>query len=275
MKLASVTVIYNTKVDELSVNLASYADNVDLLLLWDNSPNPVDLSEIVARWPQRVLVQEGKNVGLGEAYNRAADIARQHGCTHLMTMDQDTIFEDFAEFRRWTENQADNILHCKVNDYRNTDNETETMTVWCQSATVFPFAMLDKIGLFRADYFIGMIDAEIGLRAASHGYEVLQYNGTNARHNVAPPLTYNFLGHSFYHYNYPPFRHYYESRNRILIAKEYPADFERNYIPQFILGRIRLIFKVTVSEKNKFKKAAAIISGVFQGLRNKTKPYRQ
>lgn len=274
MKLASVTVLYNTTAKELLSNLDSYASSVDLLILWDNSPCPIDLHEIIHRWPETIVVQEHKNVGLGEAYNRAIDIAKQHGCTHLMTMDQDTAFIDFAKFRHWAKNQPDNILHCQVGGHHNTGAETEPMTIWCQSATIFPLAMLDKIGVFRADYFIGMIDAEIGLRAIHHGYRVMQYNGTDARHNINPPQTHKLLGHTFYHYNYPPFRHYYESRNRILIAKEYPSDFDRHYIRRFLLSRLRLILKIVFFEKNRFNKIAAVVSGIHYGLRRKTRQYK-
>jgi rhamnosyltransferase len=274
MKLASVTVLYNSSVDDLLPNISSYADMVDLLILWDNSPNPIDLRNLIARWPKSIFVQEGKNVGLGEAYNCAIEIAHQHGCTHLMTMDQDTAFLDFAKFRQWTESQPDNILHCQVGGYHNTREEIELMTIWCQSATIFPLAMFDKIGFFRADYFIGMIDAEIGLRAAHNGYDVMQYNGTDALHNVNPPQTHKLLDHTFYLYNYPPFRHYYESRNRILIAKEYPEDFDSHYIQGFLLARLRLIFKVILFEKNRLRKVFAIVSGTYQGLCGKTKPYK-
>lgn len=269
MKLASITVLYNSSVNGILPNLCSYADGVDLLILWDNSPKPIDLRAIVKRWPKVLLKQEGKNVGLGEAYNQAIKIARQYGCTHLMTMDQDTSFLDFSKFRYWAENQPDNILHCQVGGYHNTDNETEIMSVWCQSATIFPLAMLDKIGFFRADYFIGMVDAEMGLRAARGGYYVVQYNGTNATHNLSKPVTRKLFGHAVYLYNYPPFRHYYESRNRILIAKEYQEDFDRQYIWRFLINRIRLIVKVAIFEKSSLKKIIAILSGIYNGLNNK------
>ena len=273
MKLASVTVLYNTNLDELKVNLDSYANRVDLLVLWDNSVVPLDLRWVTHHWSKAILVQHGRNVGLGEAYNQAIEIARQHNCTHLMTMDQDTAFLDFVKFRSWAETQPDNILHCQVGGYHNTDNETETMNVWCQSATIFSLAMLDKIGHFRADYFIGMVDAEIGLRAAHKGYCVMQYNGTDAKHNLSEPITQKIMGHSVFLYNYPPFRHYYESRNRILIAKDYPDDFDRHYIRSFLLNRIRLIVKVTLFEKKRFRKVSAIISGSYQGLRERAKPF--
>lgn len=273
MKLASVTVLYNTTEEELLDNLVSYADLVDVLILWDNTPSPNDLERIVQRWSATILIQNGENVGLGDAYNRAYDIAKRYDCTHLMTMDQDTKFIDFGKFRKWAENQSDNILHCQVGGYHNSDNETEVMDVWCQSATIFPLAMLDKIGLFRSDYFIGMIDAEIGLRAAHAGYCVIQYNGTNAQHNLTQPATGKLFGHTVHLYNYSPFRHYYESRNRILIAKEYPSDFDKRYISRFVIARLKLIVKILLFENNKACKTGAIISGTFNGLLKKAVPY--
>lgn len=37
MKLAAITLAYNSDLDDLCLNIASYADSVDLLILWDNS----------------------------------------------------------------------------------------------------------------------------------------------------------------------------------------------------------------------------------------------
>ena len=275
MKLASVTVTYNSNPDSLFSNIDTYFDNVDLPIIWDNSPTLSFADAIIKKYPNTIILHDGQNHGLGEAYNEASRIAQQHGCTHIMTMDQDTEFDDFTKYRRWAEAQDCNILHCKVNDYHTTDNETESMETWCQSTSIFPISMLQQIGSFRSDYFIGMVDAEIGLRAAQYGYSVIQYNHVNAKHNVTPPTTRILLGHSIPLHNYPPFRHYYESRNRILIAKEYPNEFPAPYIRSFIFARLKLIIKITLFEKDAIKKISAIIRGTYNGLRCNTSPYKK
>ena len=71
-----------------------------------------------------------------------------------------------------------------------------------------------------------------------------------------------------------PFRHYYESRNRILIAKEYPSDFDKRYISRFVIARLKLIVKVVIFESDKMRKTVAIISGTFRGLHGQIIPYK-
>jgi rhamnosyltransferase len=276
MRLSSVTVTYNPDSAKLISYLESYLDEVDFPIVWDNTPGGCDLSSLVERWSHITIVQQGENEGLGAAYNRALEMAQQQGCTHLMTMDQDSKFIHFSLFRHWAEQQQDNILHAQVGGYHSTDQEVEYPSVWCQSATIFPLAMMEKIGAFREDYFIGMIDAEIGLRALHNGYQIVQFNGVDVVHNYNEDANndlYTFWGHKISIPSYPPFRHYYESRNRILITKEYPSDFDRYYIHRFLFARLRLILKVILFEENRFRKISAIVSGVYYGLRGKTKMY--
>ena len=103
MKLAAITISYRSDVKELSRNIASYIEDVDIIVLWDNSEPPLDLSEIRSQYPQIVIHQDGINYGLPKAYNWAIDYAEKHGCTHLMTMDQDSLFPQFDKYRRWIE----------------------------------------------------------------------------------------------------------------------------------------------------------------------------
>jgi rhamnosyltransferase len=258
--------------------MESYLDEVDFPIVWDNTPGGCDLSSLVERWPHITIVQQGENVGLGAAYNRALEMAQQQGCTHLMTMDQDTKFIHFSLFRLWAGQQQDNILHAQVGGYHRTDQEVEYPLIWCQSATIFPIAMMEKIGPFREDFFIGMIDAEIGLRALHNGYQIIQFNGVDVIHNVDVDSNvdlHTIIGHRISVPSYPPFRHYYESRNRILIAREYPSDFDSHYIHRFLFARLRLILKIILFERNRFRKISAIVSGLYYGLQGKTRMYNR
>lgn len=94
MRLLAVVVLYHPGKD-LAGNINSYLPQVDRLLLWDNTPGggkeQLPLSGVTH--PERLEYRGcGRNVGIGVALNDAVAYAREHGYTHLLTLDQDSYF---------------------------------------------------------------------------------------------------------------------------------------------------------------------------------------
>lgn len=94
MRLLAVVVLYHPGKD-LTGNINSYLPQVDRLLLWDNTPGggkeQLPLSGVTH--PERLEYRGcGRNVGIGTALNDAVAYAREHGYTHLLTLDQDSYF---------------------------------------------------------------------------------------------------------------------------------------------------------------------------------------
>lgn len=274
MKLASVTVAYHPDIEQLRHNLASYAKEVEVLMLWDNSENPLDLSELKSEFPHLVVHQDGVNHGLPKPYNWAIDYAMALECTHLMTMDQDSCFEDFLGYRHWVETSNHTGISAIVtNPTQRETRESSIITCAGQSASIFPLAMLKEVGPFREDLFIGMVDAEICLRAQEKGYTIIQYNGSGLIHTVGSQRKVKFLGHSVMVSDYNPLRHYYDSRNRILLWHEFPYDYNFKGKLRYLLSRIKVAVKILLFEKNKKAKISAIVRGTYYGLHNQTFPF--
>jgi rhamnosyltransferase len=275
MILAAIVVTYHPDINQVKKNIASFADNVDSLMLWDNSEYVVDFSPIQQQYPNIILLHSGSNQGLPIAYNRALNIATEKGCTHLMTMDQDSFFEDFPEYQRQLKalrNPSVGIFSCPVNN-----NPTEAgyiNTTVCQSGSVYTIKMLNAIDGFRNNLFIGMVDAEICLRAMEKGYKIYQTTGSNLIHHVGSGRVVKFLGHSIAVSDYSPLRHYYDSRNRILLWHEFPNDFTLGNKFKHLWSRVKVATKIALFEQDKAAKISAILSGTWNGLRNKTKAYQ-
>lgn len=274
MKLAAVIVTYHPNIQEVKHNIETFVNDVDLLIVWDNSTAHVDLNYTKQLYPNILLYQDGENIGLSKAYNNAIQIAQNHGCTHIMTMDQDSTFENFAEYRRQIESFSDpavGIFTCPVNNDIETNGYRETTV--CQSSSVYTLEMLDSIGGFREDFFIGMVDAEMSLRAMERGYRIYQITGCNLIHHIGSGRKKKILGHQVEVSDYSPLRHYYDSRNRILMWHEFPYDCSTKHKLQHIWSRFKLIIKILLFEKQPWGKAHAIVRGTINGLLNKAKPY--
>lgn len=276
MKLATIVIAYNPNLDELRQNIASYAGLSDIFILWDNSEKPLDLSNIKADYPNAVIHQDGVNHGLPRAYNWAIKYAEEHGCTHLMTMDQDSRFERFHDYYQWVAKKGHNgISSCAINQDQPAKEEYTIINDSAQSSSIFPLSMIKELGPFREDLFISMVDAEMCLRAQEKGYKTLQYIGSNLIHHIGSGRKIHILNRTITVSDYNALRHYYDSRNRILMWHEFPYDMRTRNKIKHLLGRLKIIAKVFFFETDKKDKIRAIIIGTWYGLCNKTVPYRK
>lgn len=276
MKLATIVIAYNPNLDELRQNIVSYAGLSDIFILWDNSEKPFDLSNIKVDYPNAVIHQDGINHGLPRAYNWAIKYAEEHGCTHLMTMDQDSRFERFHDYYQWVAKKGHNgISSCAINQDQPAKEEYTIINDSAQSSSIFPLSMIKELGPFREDLFISMVDAEMCLRAQEKGYKTLQYNGSNLIHHIGSGRKIHILNRTVTVSDYNALRHYYDSRNRILMWHEFPYDMKTRNKIKHLLGRLKIIAKVFFFETDKKDKIRAIIIGTWYGLCNKTVPYRK
>lgn len=274
MKLAAIIVTYRPDLHEVEQNVATFAENVDMLMVWDNSETPADFHHLEQLYPNIILHQEGRNIGLAEAYNKAISTARDNGCSHLMTMDQDSTFENFKEYRHQLEAFTDStvgIFTCPINN--DTDKPGYRDTAVCQSGSTYTMEMLHQIGGFREDLFIGMVDAEMSLRALEKGYRIYQIANCNLIQHVGSGRKARLLGKEISVSDYSPLRHYYDSRNRILLWYEFPYDFSPWHKLHFLWSRLKLMIKIILFENNKLPKTKAILLGTWYGFRNLPKPY--
>lgn len=256
--------------------MQAYANQVELSILWDNTPNaPNDWSELKHLLPNTVIIAEGKNIGLAAAYNRGIELALQQGCSHIMTMDQDSLFQNFDTFRRESELNIENhgLTAPLTNMSGFRGREGKVVPHVGQSGCIFSLDMIQKIGPFREDFFIGMVDVEIQLRAEEKGFSILQIGGCNLIHHIGSGRKVKLLNREIEVSDYSPMRHYYDSRNRILMWKEFPYDCDMKFRLHYFRGRLSVIAKIILFENHKWKKITAIFRGLFNGLFNRVIPY--
>lgn len=271
MRLATVVVTYYPVISSVISNILSYINHTEILVVWNNSEYDVnDWADLHTCSKQLFICGTGANVGLGKAYNKAFEIAVENECTHLMTMDQDTSFVDFLNYRKAVESLQEFDFFCPT--LNKGDNPIE-VTMALQSGSIYSVKMLKKIGLFREDFFIGMIDAEISLRALANGFGIKQIGDCGLIHHIGSGRTITFLNHKVILSDYNALRHYYDSRNRILMWYEFPNDFDFAGKFHFFISRLKLIVKVLLFEDKKKSKIVAIIKGTWYGIKNELKAY--
>lgn len=277
MKIASIVVTYCPNVSEVVKNTMSYANECDLVIVWDNTPGATnDWSALNSLGDKLRVCANGTNVGLASAYNKGVEMSLKHGCSHLMTMDQDSCFEDFSVLKQYVadyKGQEYGMFCPPINNPNVPKGNVCVLNDSAQSGCIFSLEMIKDVGRFRDEFFIGMVDVEMQLKAAEKGYKVAQIGGCNLVHQIGSCRMVKKFGRSFQVSDYSPLRHYYDSRNRILMWKEFPYDYSFQLKMRHFRNRLSVCVRVILAEDNKLKKVWAIARGSFCGLLGIAKPY--
>lgn len=261
MKLACVVVLYHPS-EEVENNIRTYLPQVDCILKWDNTPH---------------------NVGIGAALNEGIRMARAQGCTHLMTMDQDSSFlpgemtRYRAKVEQWEEEHQGQTAVFSTNYYLRSQHTTlypeETsivqVTSAMTSASIYPLELFERLGLFREDLFVWGIDCEFCWRAARQGIPTLCFRDILLQHEFGyQKKKHRLLGREVFPNEYPPARTYYNVRNGIVLYRTYPDYLNLKAHLHYHLWK-RIVF-VLLYEQQKLAKLKALWKGYWDGRRGKT-----
>lgn len=275
-KILGVTVIYYPNI-ELTDNIKSYLDELDCLIIWDNTPDKDNLS-LIPRSDKIIRLGENKNVGIGRALNVASDYGITNGFTHLLTMDQDSFFQgnscrNYIESIVNYDSKAIFSTNYIMNGKKKYDEESglKKVDLCMTSGSVYPIAILQEIGLFREDFFIDGIDTEICLRAILHNIPTLADTKVKLIHNLGDGVQKSLLGRPYITRNYSKTRLYYIYRNSVVLKRLY-GKVKNQAIKQLFNTKLsfHILFIVYIKhiilfEKQKVPKVKAVLKGIIHG----------
>jgi len=278
MKIDSVVVLYNPE-EIILKNILSYISFIDKLYIVDNSDvKKYDLIEkIVAVSPKCNYVDNYGNKGIAHALNVGVKLAIENGADWLLTMDQDSSFNNndlqkiIEELHAINDNEIAILSpsHYKDEQKLNPFYNTITMT----SGNFINLDILHKIGSFDENLFIDSVDTEFCLRIYANNYKIKRLPLIILEHNLGEIRKYNFLGLKFSPTNHNKIRRYYIIRNRFYVWEKY-----KNIYPDFIkwekLATLKEIIKIILFEKDKLSKIRFSIKGYLDFKKNKFGKYK-
>jgi len=263
--LAAVVTFYNPTDDDIK-NIDTYIDDVDKLYIIDNTEGESNINRI----PSNKKIDyrfKNDNVGVATALNIGAEEALKDGFKYLLTMDQDTSFND-------------NTLKVLKEDLQNIDmSKIAILTPWhatklrldkpvkrfdlpddvMTSANILNLDIWQELGGFKDWLFIDGVDIEYCLNIISHGYYILRDNSVEVEHNLGD-LFYRKIGHHmFLCTNHSPIRRYYIMRNYHYILDMY-RGFNPGYCYSLVSQKHNMV-GVLLFEKKKIKKIKMYLKG--------------
>jgi rhamnosyltransferase len=239
--VAAALVVFHPSEPTVTRALAALAQQTDHILVITNDSLPLPCA-----LPERAtIIDPGRNLGLGAAYNLATGWARERGASHLLLLDQDSVpapgmvaalLEAFsrpgpiaAAGPLWRDARTgeDGFFvrggHFGPRRYRPAAGDIVAVDFLISSGSLIALEALAAIGPFDETLFIDHVDTDWSLRARAKGYAL--YGVADARLDHAlgeAPVSLPFgLGPLFL---YPPERNYYRLRNSLLLLR-------RPYVP--------------------------------------------
>ena len=123
-----------------------------------------------------------------------------------------------------------------------------------------------NIGLPDASYFIAADDVEYCMRAQHAGHKIFICGQSQIEHPKSDRYEFNFLGKKITCLNLVAWKRYYDTRNRLLIAKKYYGfKLYTQTIPSLILR----LFIALNTDNNSLKQLKAFFAGFYDGVFNK------
>lgn len=217
-------------------NIETYIAYIDKLYIIDNTncPDTNLHKELENRFGKTELLSYGKNLGIAAALNLAIKKGLACGYEWLLTMDQDSFFDDIQAkkfFASLTTIEKKTVAIVSPAHQKNTDDNNtciyvrkdEVMT----SGNLLNLSLTKKIGLFNEDLFIDSVDHDYCLRTNLAGFYVLQATNCFIQHQVGNCFSGSFLfgmkKKSFLIHS--PKRMYFIIRNGQYIINKYQKDF--------------------------------------------------
>lgn len=232
------------------------------------------------------VISNDRNEGIARALNKGVRWAASHGYPWALTLDQDTVVgrdmvESLADvFRRHPSppqlavigsNYRDKItgkLLCKELAGTNNSRGREMITVLTSGSLVSVHAF-QIIGGFRSEFFIDNVDHEYCLRARTHGFLIAMTAKPVMEHGIGAMTEHRFLWKKIGTSDHAPVRHYFMTRNTLILAREYLRK-EPRWILGYLWAWVKLVVLVCLFEKNRMSKMKNVARGCVDGVLNRT-----
>lgn len=263
MVINGVVVLYNPD-ETIFKNISSYINSIDKLYVIDNSENKnMDIIKKIKIFSDKCeYIDNNGNQGIANALNVGAHLAIEDEAHWLLTMDQDSRFEnnDIKELIDFTKNNDTtqigivSPMHSEneVNNFESNFSTYIAMT----SGNLLNLNIYQKIGGFEEKLFIDSVDIEYCLKLYKNNFFLQRIKKIILNHNLGNIQKKRF--YSVTNHNY--IRRYYITRNRLYIWEKY-KEILPEYIKYEKYATLKEVVKIILGEKDKFKKLKMIYKG--------------
>jgi rhamnosyltransferase len=276
-KLAGVVILYNPDSRKTFDNILTYSSHLSKLYILDNSEIFSNEWEFLAKkiGDHVEYIFYGENEGIAKRLNIAAEKASKDGHDYLLTMDQDSSFDN-GYFDKYL-NEINDCKIDKVGQYgvnfmpKFTAIQTEPQIVLSliTSGSIIDLSVFKIIGGYNESLFIDFVDAEYSYRVNFKGYKVVRFSNVILNHQIGERV----MGRSFKNLKitpriiHSPIRVYYIIRNGLFLIFKFKTLTKKERLDLFF--NLKILKNNYLYHPNLSKVYFYTLVGIFDFLRNK------
>ena len=271
---------------------------VGMTVIVDNGSSEAErgMLQEAASDPNIDLILNGGNLGLARALNIGVQRAAALGYSWVLLLDQDTrveldmvrtlsaIHASFPDrehlavlgsnFSDATERTNEAAGHDSPGEHwgEHWDEHWDEVERVITSGSLLPVASYLAVGPFRDEFFIDYVDEEYCLRAKAKGYRIIKSRKHLMSHAIGSPTAHRMFGTSKWTTNHGPDRRYYIARNNTVLLREYGNYRGGMWAWKSLRRCLRQCKRIALYEQMKTRKIAAVIHGLWDGIRGNMGP---
>ncbi len=232
--IGAVVVLYNPDKNYIK-NINTYLYHVSLLVIVDNSEIPdYSVYKLLEHNNHVKFIINKENTGISKAINDGVKLAVKEGIEWVLTMDQDSFFENnmiesyLSELNEISNNKKvaviGPVLEKKSEEFIPT--KIKEVTSLITSGSLINTSIFSEIGGYNEKLFIDEVDHEYCYRIKMLGYSVLQLENILLNHTLGRQHPVKTLsGEKKIKTFHSPVRLYYIVRNCCFIISTYKKQF--------------------------------------------------
>jgi rhamnosyltransferase len=248
--IAACVILYNPD-QSVEQNILSYINFVGKVYVIDNTETKDERNGFsLGNESKLAFIQDGKNEGIAKRLNEACTLAKHQGFEYLLTMDQDSYFDEssighyFQCIEKFDKRKEVSVFGV---NYEN-QNQKEScdfikVNFLITSGSIINLNSYKQIGEFDENLFIDFVDTEYCFKSIKKGYTIIKFPGIFMRHEIGTVSQQR----SFKNLKTSPrsihsvLRLYYMTRNLFYLNDKYKHDFKKelDYHRKDLINRIK------------------------------------
>lgn len=275
-RLLGVVTLYNLDSKEAADNIKRYLADLDILIIWDNSPLEKNLKANVLTFlgnlAEKVMWHgDGSNMCIAPAINFAKKFAKEKGFDLLLVMDQDSRWENFSDYRKEVEalyrkNAMVFAPYVEGCDKFEITSPQQKRLLFINSGTIIPIEILEAIGDIDEKAFpLDALDYDIALSVREKGYDAVCLTNHKLLHTLGQPQR---MGPFKLHTNnYNSVRVYSIVRSHVICYRKHCAhateEYRKHFYKEFVFYNL---LRILLAEPEKASRLKAYVKGLVSGL---------
>ena len=268
MKILSIVVTYYPEKTLLERNVNAFIDDVEKVLVWENTPDHEKEQYRFLFGDKIEYCGDGIN-SISKALNYGWQYAKREGYDYLLTMDQDSVFDNFKTYKKHVEEHPliFNAIYSPLiwAEGRDTSHNTSKIVDWAiTSGMLIPISVLNRIGGYDERFAVDGIDIDLCLKAKRFDIPTLQFSDIILFHRFGNPIESSIAGHTKLSNNYPSSRLYSIYLSQAILLRRYNSkSLVKNFCRAYLYKTPK---NILLFEKDKAKKLALSFKGLMIGL---------